>query len=297
MARGRGARALVPAAGLQYHCCMRSTSLRSCAAAALIAALVAGPWGCSDDGAPQVDGFKPGQDLFPPFPDLGQSCAFTCQGCCMGEKCSPGNVPTACGVGGMQCQTCGTNDTCQNGTCVPPKCDATTCPNGCCSTSGKCEQGTTDDACGTGGVACAKCDTTKSVCTSGSCKPKTSAMYKVILEKGELVKSFSCDTFNKCDLYVELTVGSVQATSKTINENDAPQWNETLLTVQAADVLKKFEAKVMDDDWPFDQKVGDCKPTVKEADLTAGSIKTECGTYSSMGFLKTCYITFKFTAL
>lgn len=95
------------------------------------------------------------------------SCnAATCQGCCVGEKCLPGTVPSACGASGGKCSSCATGQTCETGggaggrcegtsTCGPGNCD------GCCTAAGQCVTGTDSSACGGKGVQCSSCGATQ----------------------------------------------------------------------------------------------------------------------------------------
>jgi hypothetical protein len=96
-----------------------------------------------------------------------------CQGCCLqsSKKCMSGDKIEACGKAGVDCVTCGTDNSCVNGVCTPnPKCDATTCPQGCCSSNGVClafsQQ--TLQSCGKDGKACNVCATT-ATCQQGTC--------------------------------------------------------------------------------------------------------------------------------
>ena len=236
-------------------------------------------------------------DWYAPRLDTGvanQCNASNCYGCCQGSTCITQTNDTACGFGGGQCLPCKSKQTCKGGQCVETTCDSTNC-SGCCDTTKVCQNGTSDSACGTSGAACSACTSTQS-CLSQKCQLKSTGQYKVILVSVTPVTGYSCDTFGKCDLYVELTVGSTKATSTTKEGTDQPVWNESLLIATQSAITSKFEAKVWDDDWPFDQSLGSCKPTITAKDLTAGKITTECGQYSSMGFLKTCTAVFEFKA-
>ena len=236
-----------------------------------------------DWGKPNVDGTSP------------TKCdASNCYGCCQGDTCIIQTNDTACGFGGGACLPCSSKQSCKGGQCVETTCDSTNC-TGCCDTTKVCQNGTSDSVCGTGGAACTACTSTQA-CLNQKCTLKSSGQYKVILGSITMEKGVSCDTFGKCDLYVELTVGSTQATSTTKAGTDQPVWNETLLIATQSQITSKFEAKVMDDDWPIDESMGTCKPTITSTDLAAGKITTECGRYMSYGFLRTCMATFNFKA-
>lgn len=54
-----------------------------------------------------------------PYPSASPLCrAGFCYGCKAGTTCSPGNVATACGTGGVQCVQCGSGQSCVNGVCL-----------------------------------------------------------------------------------------------------------------------------------------------------------------------------------
>ena len=275
---------------------MRNLSL----AAALLLALAA----CGEDG-----GSSDGPIIYPDFgnpnppkPDLTAGCGpASCTGCCKlttaGTSCVGGGVDDACGYGGLTCISCSSGQKCNNGVCAGATCDATKCKDGCCDKSGKCVSPPTNNSCGVSGAKCATCQSSET-CIKGACKDESKLEYEIILKSVEKVTGYSCDSFGgKCDFYVKLTVGNQTGKSSTKSDTDNATFNETLInSAKALDITKKFEVKVYDEDWPVDQFVGDCKPTITTKDLVAGSLKTECGTYSSMGFLKTSYTTFTFKA-
>jgi hypothetical protein len=95
-----------------------------------------------------------------------------CAGCCVGNTCVGGTTPSACGVKGAACKTCGTTDTCDsNGNCIPAgDCNAGNCA-GCC-VGDICAVGSQPTACGAGGVQCQNCSNQnpQRVCQSGSCQ-------------------------------------------------------------------------------------------------------------------------------
>ena len=251
---------------------------------------------CGDDEAAK-------QDTRPRYPDWGSpnfdtggitKCnAGNCYGCCQGDSCITQTKDTACGYGGGKCMPCTSKQTCKGGQCMETTCDSTNC-TGCCDSAKVCQNGTSDSVCGKGGAACTACSSTQS-CQSQKCTLKSTGQYKVILVSVTMEKGVSCDTFGKCDLYVELDVGGTKAKSTVKKDTDQPIWNETLLIATQSAITSKFEAKVVDED-PFSaQTMGDCKPTITSKDLTAGTITAECGNYTSSGFLRTCKTTFKFS--
>lgn len=101
-----------------------------------------------------------------------------CQGCCVGDACTAGTAPTACGIGGQTCTDCSS----LGGTCVPegpgtggvcttqppPVCNAQTCPDGCCD-GANCLPGNLNTYCGTGGAACTNCGASGESCTNQTC--------------------------------------------------------------------------------------------------------------------------------
>lgn len=110
-----------------------------------------------------------------------------CAGCCSDGVCQPGNVSSACGVGGAACVDC-QGQGCQPqtgicaGACVPnctAKCAgegdgcggicSTNSCQGCCQGS-QCLDGTNDFACGTAGQACRDCVLSGQTCSmAGAC--------------------------------------------------------------------------------------------------------------------------------
>ncbi len=80
-------------------------------------------------------------------------CAETCDGCCEGSTCEPGDADGACGRAGESCVDCRPGSRCCGGAC----CD------GCCS-SGQCYPGTYAELCGSGGITCARCPI-EEICT------------------------------------------------------------------------------------------------------------------------------------
>ncbi len=228
--------------------------------------------------------------------DVGSSLCGpnNCYGCCQGSTCITQTTDTACGFGGGKCLPCASKQSCKGGQCVETTCDSSNC-KGCCDTSKTCQNGTTDAICGTGGAACGACTSTQA-CLSQKCTLKSTGQYKVYLVSVTPISGYSCDTWGKCDIYVELTVGTTKATSSTKEGTDQPVWNESLLIATQADLTSKFEAQVWDDDWPFDTSMGYCKPKITSVELAAGKVTTDCGQYMSYGFLKTSVAKFEFKA-
>ncbi len=251
---------------------------------------------CGENDAKQDSGNNyPKWEWSAPRKDTGISpCnASTCYGCCQGATCITQTNDTACGFGAGKCMPCTSKQTCKGGQCVETTCDSTNCSSGCCDSAKVCQNGTTDSVCGTGGASCIACTSTQA-CLNQKCAIKSTGQYKVILGKIVLEQGVSCDMFGKCDLYVELTVGSTKATSTTKAGTDQPVWNESLLIATQSQITSKFEAKIYDDDWPIDEYMGTCKPTITSKELAAGKITTECGRYMSYGFLRTSKATFEF---
>ncbi len=277
---------------------MKRVSITTCVFAALLIAVA-----CGEETQPQ-----PGQDVFQypdwgggPTPDMTSGCnASSCAGCCRvtstGTSCVGGTANDACGYGGLTCLVCSNDQKCQAGVCSGSKCDATSCPSGCCDGSGKCVSPATNNACGASGGKCVQCASGET-CIKGVCKDESKADYEIVLVSAAKVKNYTCDTWGVCDYYVKLTVGNQSGQSSVKPDSDSPTWNETLInSAKGSDILKKFEAKVYDEDVTWDQWVGDCKPKITTKELAAGTIKVDCGNYSSMGFLKTVVVTFKFKA-
>ena len=98
--------------------------------------------------------------------------ATNCDGCCVGDKCLPGDVASACGAKGAECNSCANGQVCAavsggGGRCTGTiTCNAQNC-NGCCTASGQCLPGGDTTACGRQGVACEACGTNEVCATSG----------------------------------------------------------------------------------------------------------------------------------
>lgn len=139
---------------------------------ALVAAALAVAVGCGPSA-----GHADAEPVLPPGPDAMLSVPMdgalprcrpgTCAGCCADSNtCVAGTDQSACGSGGIVCDSCSQNATCTRGRCVSP-CGPNTCA-GCCDKTGACVGGNKLDACGSGGMSCAACGSTQS-CSSGKC--------------------------------------------------------------------------------------------------------------------------------
>jgi hypothetical protein len=129
------------------------------------------------------------------------SCTTSCsaagecnQGCCDGTQCQPGDTPSACGAGGLECSTCGgakplcsgacvqcasekdcmTGQACNAHVCTTTCAVGVSCNGGCCNTSDTtpmCVSGVSDEVCGSTGAECTDCLALGDVCTAGTCAP------------------------------------------------------------------------------------------------------------------------------
>jgi hypothetical protein len=239
----------------------------------LIALAILMTMGCGSDDSDRKDGFWT-TDLLPSRDRFSTGCApGQCTGCCMGTACLEGKSAAACGFGGNPCQTCPTG-TCLNGSCQGTPCSATSCATGCCDSLGACQQVSSATACGVGGASCKKCDTEQE-CTNGSCIPKGSANYKVTLVSAMMPAE--CGSYDNCDTFIILTVGSSQITSSTKDDTATPVWNELLLTASQADLLKSFSVQVFDNDYVSNDDMGQCSPKITTTNLSSGKLVTNCG--------------------
>lgn len=108
--------------------------------------------------------------------------ATNCDGCCVGDRCLPGDVASACGSKGARCDSCASGQLCQpirggggrcdgTSTCGPENC------TGCCDAAGQCVSGNDTTACGKQGQACEPCGFGE-VCvpdgqpSAGTCRPQ-----------------------------------------------------------------------------------------------------------------------------
>lgn len=91
----------------------------------------------------------------------------TCSGCCDSlGVCQSGTLASACGVGGVSCNTC-PDFTCEFGRCVTLRCGPATC-RGCCLGE-SCVIGGNESNCGLDGVACRTC-APGNRCIDGRCE-------------------------------------------------------------------------------------------------------------------------------
>lgn len=97
--------------------------------------------------------------------DPAQCQPKDCAGCCLGDRCLPGDTHEACGAAGAPCTRCGSSQSCRDGTC---RCTPETCP-GCCADD-ICKTGEVAAACGRNGEPCRICGATEQ-CTGGECLP------------------------------------------------------------------------------------------------------------------------------
>lgn len=96
-------------------------------------------------------------------PDAGPRIC-DCPGCCLGDGgCLGGNLPAACGLGGVACQRCPGAERCDQGFCTAQPC------GGCLDAVGACQAGTTELACGADGGLCAGCYSSQR-CVDGACQ-------------------------------------------------------------------------------------------------------------------------------
>ncbi|MDP3151088.1 MAG: hypothetical protein Q8N23_00375 [Archangium sp.] len=60
-----------------------------------------------------------GNGQYYPYPSTSPVCrSGFCYGCLSGSTCTPGNVASACGTGGVSCVQCGSGQSCVNGVCL-----------------------------------------------------------------------------------------------------------------------------------------------------------------------------------
>jgi hypothetical protein len=122
------------------------------------------PAGCGSSGAQCSNCVVQGRACDPTARACGSTTcnASNCKGCCVGDKCLPGDVATACGTGGAACDSCATGQGCRAESSGGGKCEGavacgpTTCA-GCCNAAGQCVNGSDTTACGSGGGKCAAC--------------------------------------------------------------------------------------------------------------------------------------------
>ena len=142
------------------------------------------PFQCGSFGQQCQNCSQPNETCAPQGPGGGGACVITpptCNpqscptGCCQGNLCFGGLVPTQCGIGGVACQDCTlSQETCDSNVqqCVPvtPVCNPSTCPSGCCA-GDICAVGTQVNDCGKGGLQCQNCGTQNATCQAQVCVP------------------------------------------------------------------------------------------------------------------------------
>ena len=155
-----------------------------------------------DKSKPVPDKSKPVPDKSKPNPDLpvgpckgkadGTTCPYgkclngsCCLGCINGKTCYSGTGLSACGKGGVSCNTCTSNNACMdpkcastgkctlkaktNGTaCTGGKCASGSCCKGCIDANGTCQTGSSTNVCGQAGATCQKCKS-NSECNNPYC--------------------------------------------------------------------------------------------------------------------------------
>ncbi len=96
--------------------------------------------------------------------DAGLPCSATCAGCCANDgTCQSGTDSAACGMRGLACGACMSNQDCFGGACINRAC------LGCVAADQSCQSGTSDAGCGRGGVTCATCTGATACDSQGVC--------------------------------------------------------------------------------------------------------------------------------
>jgi hypothetical protein len=216
---------------------------------------------------------------------VGGKCTATCDpttcvGCCAGTTCKGGSDPSACGKNGAACATCKTGEQCVNGTCnSAATCSPTNCA-GCCA-SGVCQAGTTDSQCGKGGAVCGYCKWYEN-CTSQTCTFDPTAKWFVDLVEVKLVTTKAWDVWSddpKPDVYVVASSGTATHTTKTIDNNYSPVFNEYLFYVAAQDLMNELKFKIYDDDMAFDDLICDHTDFVLQSEILNGELNITWACY------------------
>lgn len=229
----------------------------------------------SDDPNP-----GPRMDLSTYYDTFSNTCAL-CDGCCQNGQCMPGTTTTACGIGGLSCRECFTGQSCVNGTCINQGNTCSTTCNGCCTGSGQCIDPATDANCGLSGLPCQAC-TSEQKCEGGACKSTAPSIITVAVVSAEVTNS-DCSwasIFDACDPFIILKLGSGDPhTSSWIEDSETPTWTDAKIDVDRARLLSEtLHVEVWDDDdLSGHDELGRCDFSVKEADLTTGTLTAACG--------------------
>lgn len=104
--------------------------------------------------------------------DGGGGCDHdSCDGCCAGDECKPGDADAQCGVDGNACLDCADEGgVCVGGACAWPACRAETCEGCCDGVACVARKDQSDMACGSGGVPCVSCEDVGGTCEAGKCE-------------------------------------------------------------------------------------------------------------------------------
>ena len=209
----------------------------------------------------------------------GSAGCKDCKGCCRNGTCEPGNTKTACGKDGAVCIGCGGGELCDgaSGTCNDPSsCGPGSC-TGCCANS-QCEAGNTPAKCGVAGDVCRACAVYQTCGSKGTCEvdPKSKWAFTVISATLDPDNPWDKVWNVKPDPYVKLKVGSETGKTSSKNNETSPKWNETVLTVTAAELLKSnLIFSVIDDDFGLtgDEEIASCTVQFGQA-LFSGKSRT-----------------------
>jgi hypothetical protein len=122
------------------------------------------PSACGRSGAQCLNCTGDGRTCDPSTRACGTtSCnPSNCSGCCVGDRCLPGDAALACGDTGAQCDSCAVGQVCRAQSGGGGRCEGTSSCGpancgGCCNAAGQCVAGNDTTACGRGGERCAAC--------------------------------------------------------------------------------------------------------------------------------------------
>lgn len=192
--------------------------------------------------------------------------------------------------------SCGSGETCDNGTCVEESQDCSATCSGCCR-GGDCFPGNADNACGANGDYCRDCQegyTCNATVGGRGCDLDYNSRWDIIAVQATIPDRSSNGTFwdpgfsgQKADPYVKVTVDGLNQTvteETNYEENTySPYWSETTVSdVEAGDILYDTSYELWDYDPSYrggdDLIVDNCTADFQESDFDrfATNVQVDC---------------------
>lgn len=218
--------------------------------------------------------------------DTDADCPASCNGCCIGQECLPGNTDGNCGADGDSCVECDAAEACQDSACVDVACSETC--GGCCSAD-TCLDGNANGACGSSGSACTECEDYEA-CSVGSCEiDDTSKWIMTIIDATIVDADWDWDG-NTPDAYVVLTADGTPLSSDYDPDTSFPVWNFAICWTAGGYLGGPLDLDIYDCDGDCtdlgdgDDLIGTCDYSVTESDMRDGSFLADCGNAHDVSF-------------